>query len=474
MLARIIDFPRKTKANPQNEPLSAVLRFLNRICAIADQNQSFPEATRKIFAEVCTFTGWPIAHIYVRDEQNPQRYVSNAIWFLEDGFQADAIEEFVTISEDITFEAGKGLIGQIAEEQEARALEDVTLLSQFLRSDVAARNGVRGFFGFPIVVDRRCVAVAEFYSRQTGLLDPTSLEIMQYVSSQLARLFERDTHLTHQQHLINQYQQDVQSTLQTLVDGSAQLGEVAHGVHQQATRNNQQCTQVSHAQTSIQTNMDTLQTAVEDLIAIENQTQQSSTTVNKTVAELAHNISTTLSELKRLADLSTQIETIVQNVSDISAQVRMLGLNASIEAARAGEAGKGFAIVAGEIKSLAQQSEKSSQDISRQLGDIRQITGASTACMQTVEQSMAMLKDCTAQLGHAVSDQHRAADTMRASLQDAQGTFATIQTDIAAMTNGSDDLLAYARHAGEEVKTITDLSRKISTSSATFITALKA
>jgi len=473
MLAKIVDFQPKRKIESQNTGLTEALSFLNRVSAIVDRNEDFKTATRKIFAEVCTYTQWPIAHLYINTTQKPETYISNGIWFLENGFDKNAIDEFVTISEESIFETGKGLIGLIAQEKEAKAIEDVTVLAQFLRAEAAARNGVRGFFGFPILVHQKCVGVAELYSRQTGLLDPTALEIMQYVSSQLARLYERATHLDHQEQLIEQFQSNVQTSIQKLAEGSHELENVANGVQQQANLTNHQSDQVTRASNSIAGNMETLQQAMEDLVHIEGQTLQSSTTVNSTVEELAKNVMATLQELRQLGTLSAQIETIAHNVSEISSQVRMLGLNASIEAARAGIAGKGFAIVAGEIKSLAQQSEKSSQDISTQLSEIRTIADSSITCMQTVRQSMDMLENCTGNLSNVVDQQHHATQTIRKNLKDAQDTFAHIGQDIAGMGNASADLLGLAQDASTQVQTIKGLSETISSSSHDFIAALK-
>lgn len=473
MLAKIVDFQPKKNTSAPLADLSTALGFLNRVSAIVDQNTDFKTATRDIFAQVCAYTHWPIAHLYINTAKTPDIYVSNGVWFVENGFDQTAINEFVQISENSRFETAKGLIGLIAQEKQAKAVEDVTVLSQFLRADAAARNGVRGFFGFPVLVNQRCVAVAEFYSRQTGLLDPVALEIMQYVSTQLARLYERDSNLAHQQELIEQFQSRVQNSVQKLAEGSHQLEDVADGVQQQANLTNRQSNQVAQGSTSIAKNMETLQSAMEKLVQIENRTLHSSNTVKGTVQELAKTVMDTVQELRQLGTLSTQIESIVHNVSDISSQVRMLGLNASIEAARAGNAGKGFAIVAGEIKSLALQSEKSSQDISNQLGTIRAMADSSITSMQSVRQSMDMLEHCTTDLGEVVDQQHQATQTARHNLNDARTTFKTIGHDITGMGGSSADLLNLAENAGTHVQNIKELSQTIFNSSNDFITALK-
>jgi methyl-accepting chemotaxis protein len=474
MLAKIVEFQAKSNNVPVgiDTSITTVMSFLNRVSNVPDQTQDFKKATALIFAEVCAFTNWPIGHLYLKSTENPDDYVSNDVWYLEPGLDQAAIEEFQRISEDTVFQVGKGLIGQIAETKEAKAVEDVTVLKQFLRAASAKQSGVRGFFGFPIIVKGECVAVAEFYGREKGLLNETYLEIMTYVSSQLARLYEREKTSALQKQLVAQFLSSVQASVNNLAAGSQALDVAGQGVQSQAQINNQQCHKVAGGCESIATNMDTLHAAMERLISVEGQTIDANSNVNSTVEDLGEKVTSALSELRRLSQLATNIEGVARNVSEISGQVRMLGLNASIEAARAGAAGKGFAIVAGEIKSLAQQSEQSSQDISTQLGEVMKIAGSSANLMNAVEQSMTDLETCTMQLSEVVEVQHEATDTINNSINSVQGTFGEMNDDIDTMNGVSADLLNLSENVSEQVVSINELSVIISEASDDFIQAL--
>lgn len=76
-----------------------------------------------------------------------------------------------------------------------------------------------------------------------------------------------------------------------------------------------------------------------------------------------------------LGNAATQIDKVIETITDISEQVNLLALNATIEAARAGEAGKGFAVVANEIKVLATQTADASAAIKEQIQNIQSSTG---------------------------------------------------------------------------------------------------
>ena len=71
--------------------------------------------------------------------------------------------------------------------------------------------------------------------------------------------------------------------------------------------------------------------------------------------------------VSKLGDSSTEIGQVIKVITSIAQQTNLLALNATIEAARAGEAGKGFAVVANEVKELAKQTAKATEDISRKI-----------------------------------------------------------------------------------------------------------
>ena len=87
-------------------------------------------------------------------------------------------------------------------------------------------------------------------------------------------------------------------------------------------------------------------------------------------------VDTTSEKIQTLAESATRIGEVVKMISEIAEQTNLLALNATIESARPGEAGKGFAVVAVEIKGLATQTSKATENINQQIGEVQAATGS--------------------------------------------------------------------------------------------------
>ena len=165
---------------------------------------------------------------------------------------------------------------------------------------------------------------------------------------------------------------------------------------------------------SVQMMTDSIQRVAENAQEAEEVARSSSVTalkggdaVERTVAgilQIRETVSETTRKVKRLAEASQQISTIVAVISQISSRTNLLALNASIQAARAGEAGRGFAIVADEVRQLADRSAKSLQEIEQIVLQIQTETGSVMTAMEEGIQQVRDVTDRSEQAKRALED----------------------------------------------------------------------
>ncbi len=150
--------------------------------------------------------------------------------------------------------------------------------------------------------------------------------------------------------------------------------------------------------------------------------------------EAVQETSGTEEDISRLSEASDKIGDVLNLIRDIAEQTNLLALNATIEAARAGEAGKGFAVVAGEVKNLAGQTARATEDIARQISAMQQVTSAVVAAMERIGDHVRRVDEIAMTMAAAVSQQKDATNEIAASAERASEEMEGAEQDIAAVS----------------------------------------
>jgi methyl-accepting chemotaxis protein len=137
-------------------------------------------------------------------------------------------------------------------------------------------------------------------------------------------------------------------------------------------------------------------------------------------------------EIAGLADASQKIGDVVALIRNIAGQTNLLALNATIEAARAGEAGRGFAVVASEVKSLAVQTAKATEDISRLIVAVQGSTGSAVEAIHRITERMQEID--------------RNATAVAASVEQQSSATSEISNNVASAADGTNGVVAVLNH----------------------------
>jgi len=155
-----------------------------------------------------------------------------------------------------------------------------------------------------------------------------------------------------------------------------------------------------------------------------------------------------------LAEAVAQINQVAGLIADIAAQTNLLALNATIEAARAGEAGKGFAVVANEVKHLANQTGRATDDIARQVGEIRAITGTTVASVEAVRGAIAEVGTITETIAAAVRQQGAATSEIARNVQQSSEAAMLVTSQIVAVSKEANGTGAQAGEVRAVAQTV--------------------
>jgi methyl-accepting chemotaxis protein len=251
---------------------------------------------------------------------------------------------------------------------------------------------------------------------------------------------------------IARFSAEVEATLSELGRISDQMLAASNQLASAADAASSKTESAASASAEASSNVRDIASAADELSAsvneIDRQVAQSNAIATKAVNEAGR----TNIAVKELDEAAARIGDVVKLITDIAEQTNLLALNATIEAARAGEAGRGFAVVAGEVKALAGQTSRATEEITTQIAGMQRATVRSIEAITSIEHIIREIGDISGAIAAAVTEQGAATAEIARSVEIAAKRTVQTADEVSQVGTATED----TRSSASTVKTVAD------------------
>lgn len=454
---------------------AAVNKILSSLSSATDVEQAVQSALDTVRTEF----GWAYGSFWKIDPAD------RTLKF--DRESGDAGPEFRRVTLQASFAEGVGLSGRAWAQRDLYFTPDIGEMTDCVRAPVAQQVGVKSGVCFPIVVDGEVVATMDFFATETLQPSAQRLEALRnigrLVSQAIARINRETAEREAAAVLAGKVEQildvvsaaaagdltreldidgddavgrvaeglrtllatlrtsmgDIGGTAESLAAAAGQLTSLAEGMGEGASMTSDRAASASSASVQVSASIQTVATAAEEMTASIREIAKNATEAATVATDAVTVASEAQGTVASLGESSAEIGQVIKVITSIAQQTNLLALNATIEAARAGDAGKGFAVVANEVKELAKETAKATEEIGQKIEAIQSDTQGAVSAISRIADVIARINDIQSTIASAVEEQTATTNEIARSVTEAAAGANGIAEDVTQVATAAAD-----------------------------------
>ncbi len=273
--------------------------------------------------------------------------------------------------------------------------------------------------------------------------------------------------------LADDFERSVGNIVGVVASAATELQSSSKNLSEMADQTSRQTSTVAAATEEASTSVQTVASAAEELSASIGEINRQITESSRVAASAVEEVKRTDATVSTLSEAAAQIGDVVKLIQDIAEQTNLLALNATIEAARAGEAGKGFAVVASEVKNLANQTGRATEEISGKIVTVQNVSKEAVDAIRKIGAVIEKINDITKTIADALGQQDAATKEISNNVQQASAGTSEVSSSIVNVTHAAKESGRAATEVLEAASELSKQSEKLREEIATFLAKVR-